>query len=144
MLTDNTHRFLYNTLEQQVFVPSLIPLTLRNARAVIFPNNTLGPPAPPPPSEEEILQIRRKAAKDLLSLAPSTVKRTFFATDDEDEMVQVVEEEVLDVFSDSNMNKHLIYGILELIIVRLVPEMAEKTPGELLAERGVEVGVEEQ
>ena len=57
-------------------------------------------------------------------------------------MLQTVEEEVLDAFSDSNMNKHLIYDILELIVVRLVPEMAEKTPGELLAERGVDVGGE--
>ena len=33
------------------------------------------------------------------------------------------------------MNKHLIYGIIELALVRLVPELAEKTPRELLIDR---------
>ena len=140
---DSANRFLYNTLEQHVFRPALIPLTLQNARAVIFPNNSLGPPAPPPPSKEEQLQIRRQAAKDVLSLVPNLVKKTFLAKNDEEEMEHAVEEDVLDVFGSSYMNKHLIYGILELVIVRLVPELAEKTPGELLAERGIEIGVEE-
>jgi hypothetical protein len=40
------------------------------------------------------------------------------------------------------LNKYLIYGILECIVVRLVPEMAAKTPSELLAERGVAVDEE--
>lgn len=38
---------------------------------------------------------------------------------------------------DKHVNKYLIYGILECIIVNLVPEMAEKTPSELLSDRGV-------
>lgn len=46
-------------------------------------------------------------------------------------------EEMLDVFGDTYMNKHLVYNILELVLVRLVPEMGEMTPGELLTERGV-------
>ncbi len=44
-------------------------------------------------------------------------------------------EGVLDVFGDSYCNKHLLYGIVELIIVRLIPEMAEKGVEELLQER---------
>ena len=44
-------------------------------------------------------------------------------------------EEVLDMFSDSYCNKHLLYGVVELIVVRLVPEMAEKGVEELLEER---------
>lgn len=46
-------------------------------------------------------------------------------------------EEILDVFGDAYLNKHLVYNILELVIVRLVPELGESTPSELLSERGV-------
>lgn len=46
-------------------------------------------------------------------------------------------EEMLDIFGNPYMNKHLVYNIAELVLVRLVPEMAESTAGELLAERGV-------
>jgi hypothetical protein len=130
-------RFLYNTLQTHVLTPSLIPLTLRNARAIIFPNNVMGPPAPPPPSDEEQRAIRRKAASDLLSLVPNPVLRTYFATSEEEEMVEQVEEDILECFGDENMNKHLLYGILELVVVRLVPEMGEWGVSELMAERGV-------
>lgn len=44
-------------------------------------------------------------------------------------------EQVLDVFGDSYCNKHLLYGVVELVIVRLIPEMAEKGVEELLQER---------
>lgn len=100
----------------------------------------MGPPAPPPPSEAESLQIRRKAAEDLSSLIPTPVLRTFFATTSQQGMLEEIEEDILDAFGSESMNKHLIYGILELIVVRLVPEMAEKSTSELLAERGVIIG----
>ena len=51
-------------------------------------------------------------------------------------MVRQVEE-ILDVFGDSYLNRHLVYNILELVIVRLVPELGESTPSGLLNERGV-------
>ena len=137
-------RFLYNQLETRVFTPSLIPLILRNLRAAIFPGNKMGPPAPPLPSEEEQLQLRRKAAEDLLGLVPMPILRTFFATDSRDQMLEEVEEDILDPFTDESMNRRLIYSILELIVARLVPEMAEKTPSELLDERGVVVGAGEK
>jgi hypothetical protein len=59
-------------------------------------------------------------------------------------MVEQVEEDVLVCFGDEDMNKHLIYGVLELLIVRLVPEMREGAPSELLAERGVVLRAENQ
>ncbi|KAM0278083.1 hypothetical protein ACHAQH_005374 [Verticillium albo-atrum] len=46
-----------------------------------------------------------------------------------------IEEGVLDVFSDEYCNRHLMYGILELILVRLMPELAEKGVAELWEER---------
>ena len=44
-------------------------------------------------------------------------------------------EAILDVFSDSYCNKHLTYGILELVLVRLVPEIGKKGVQELMEER---------
>lgn len=56
--------------------------------------------------------------------------------DEEGEMIRQLEE-MLDVFGHTYLNKHLVYGVLELVLVRLVPEMAERTSSELLGERGV-------
>lgn len=44
-------------------------------------------------------------------------------------------ESMLDVFGDAYLNKHLVYAILELVIVKLIPEMGEMGPEELMAER---------
>jgi len=69
------------------------------------------------------------------------VARIFFATHEESEWLDEIDD-ILDVFGDVQMNKYLMYGIVELVVIRLVPEMAEKGRGELLAERGVAVPVE--
>ncbi|KAI1169957.1 PXA domain-containing protein [Nemania sp. FL0916] len=55
----------------------------------------------------------------------------------EDEMRTLAEIEtgIVDIFSDAYCNKHLVYGILELVLLRLVPELAEKGVGELWEER---------
>lgn len=44
-------------------------------------------------------------------------------------------ERTLDVFGDKYMNKHLLYSIIELVVVRLVPEIAERSVQELIEER---------
>ncbi|KAI0971093.1 hypothetical protein F4678DRAFT_92709 [Xylaria arbuscula] len=46
-----------------------------------------------------------------------------------------IESDIVDIFSDAYCNKHLVYEILELVLVRLVPELAEKGVGELWEER---------
>ncbi|KAF3770490.1 hypothetical protein M406DRAFT_354475 [Cryphonectria parasitica EP155] len=50
-------------------------------------------------------------------------------------IITVIETDILDVFSDSYCNKHLMYSALELVLVRLIPELAEKGVEELLEER---------
>jgi hypothetical protein len=120
--------------------PSVLPPLLLNLRIALFPGNAQGPPALEPPSSKERLQIRRRCAEAILSLVPPLVSRVYFNVDadkeGEDEMLRHVED-ILDVFGDVYCNKHLVYNILELIIVRLVPELGESTPSELLSERGV-------
>jgi hypothetical protein len=167
LTTLSPSRFLHNTITTHITPwPTLLPTLLRNLRIALFPYNARGPAAPSPPSADEQLKIRRRAAEALLSLVPRQVGRIFFATGDlnnnsrsssrrkrneeekesgevgdeeTEEMISQVEE-ILDVFGNAYLNKHLIYNVLELVLVRLAPEMAEKTPGELLAERGIVVG----
>lgn len=120
-----------------MFTPTLLPALLLQVRAILFPNNTLGPPAPPPPSPEERITIRRKAAADILKLFPERVAKTLLTHDNEETRIDEVEEEILGWTDDVWLNKYLIYGFLELILCQICPELKAKSPSELLAERGV-------
>lgn len=103
----------------------------------MFPNNTLGPPAPPPPSPELQSKIKHDAAASLFKLLPPSVTRTYYASTDEQVIINRIESDLLDPFQDQYLNKHLVYEILELLLLRLIPELGEQSVGELLAERGV-------
>lgn len=90
------------------------------------------------------MALRRRAAESIVNAIPERVARWFFATQkstsaggeraERDTWLKDVDD-VLNVFSDTYANKHLVFGIIELVIVRLVPEMAEKGVEELLKER---------
>ncbi|KAK7951704.1 uncharacterized protein PG986_007432 [Apiospora aurea] len=54
---------------------------------------------------------------------------------DDDRILSEIETGILDVFSDAYCNKHLMYGALELILVRLMPELAERGVIDLWEER---------
>ncbi|KAK7892736.1 hypothetical protein LTR67_006973 [Exophiala xenobiotica] len=122
-----------------------------NACFFTFSSSTPVTATPPPPSAEEARLIRTKAASDILSLVPRPVARTFFAVksgsgaananDDEENrksmMRAEIEESILCWTDDVELNKYLVYSILDHVLLRLVPEMQGKTPIELLAERGV-------
>jgi hypothetical protein len=106
------------------------------------------------PSAEEQRAIRRRCAESLLVLVPRRVKDVFFGPvgsvelgselghvpdrgqgkEEHDGNVRQVEE-MLDVFGDAYCNRHLLYGLVELLVVKLIPEMEEKGVGELLGER---------
>lgn len=58
-----------------------------------------------------------------MDAVPENIRYRFFATKDRDLMREDVEAE-LDLLSDSYLNKHLIIAIVELVIVRLFPELA--------------------
>jgi hypothetical protein len=55
--------------------------------------------------------------------------------EDDEEILQEIERRILDVFSDAYCNKHLVYGMLELVLVRLLPELTEKGVLQLWEER---------
>jgi hypothetical protein len=144
MLTE-LFRFLHHTVSTRVFSPALIPPLLQQMRCLIFPNNSLGPPPPQAPSPEEARRLRSKAARDILSLIPTVIARRIFGVEasyaeNEDRLLRLeVEERILAWTDDRELNKYLIYATLEHIILRLVPEMVNNSPSELLAERGVDL-----
>ncbi len=126
------YRILSHAIQTHVLDPALLPQLLRTARAALFPNNTLAPPRLIPSPAEQLL-IRRRCAETILSLIPAKMQDIYFGAGIERRIREV--EEVLNLFDDSYCNKHLLYAVVELIIVRLLPEMAEKGVEELLEER---------
>lgn len=134
-------RLLSHAIQRRVLDPSRLPMLLRSARAALFPGNAPAPPRVIPSPEEQLL-IRRRCAERLLDLVPQGVRDVFFGgrtglagLGDEKERRTREVEELLNVFGDAYCNKHFVYGIVELIVVRLMPEMAEKGARDLLDER---------
>lgn len=70
----------------------------------------------------------------MLAALPSSIACRFFATRDRGAMQEQIET-LLDCLGDGYLNKHLVFSVLELIVVRLVPEMAEKGVVGLMEER---------
>ena len=126
------YRILSQAIQTHVLDPTLLPLLLRTTRAALFPNNTLAPPRSIPSAAEQLL-IRRRCAETILELVPARMKDVYFGPGIDRRVREV--EGVLNVFDDSYCNKHLLYGVVELILVRLLPELAEKGVEELLEER---------
>jgi len=62
---------------------------------------------------------------------PSTIRKVYFGTDDKEEGLAVVGEMLLKVVQDKEINKHLLYNLLDLIVSKLIPELTEEGPAEL-------------
>jgi len=117
----------------RVLNPAFLPVVLRTLRATLFPNNALGPPRQIP-SVEEVKKIKGRCAESVLNLLPRKVAATFFASPERDiQLGQVME--TLSCLDDAYLNKHLIYQIVELIVLRLAPELGDRGVQELLEER---------
>ncbi|KIM95038.1 hypothetical protein OIDMADRAFT_106597 [Oidiodendron maius Zn] len=125
-------KLLSDAIQRHILDPSLLPLLLRTARAALFPNNAPAPPRQIPSAPEQLL-IRRRGAEAILSLVPPKIQEVYFGPGEERRVNEV--EELLNILDDSYCNKHLMYGAVELILTRLMPELAEKGVEELLEER---------
>ena len=143
-----------------MLTPALLPPILHTLRTSLFPNNAPAPPRAVPSLAQQIA-IKRACAEAILGLIPPIIARRFFAVsvasepawstakseaqdhektregdiDPEREQMLIEIEDVLDIFADSYMNKHLIFGILELCVVRLMPEVGEMGVMELMEAR---------
>ena len=88
------------------------------------------------PDAAEIVAIKRRCAVTILSALPAIVVQRYFGKDAEP-LVEV--EGMLDLLGDAYLNKHLVFNIIELLVVRLMPEMGGKGVSELVRERIGEV-----
>ncbi|GFG00241.1 PXA domain protein 1 [Aspergillus udagawae] len=52
-------------------------------------------------------------------------------------ILQAIERDILDLFADEYCNKHLIYSIIETVLVKLVPELSDHSIAELMEDRGI-------
>lgn len=91
----------------------------------MFPNNSLGP-GRVPPTTEEALEIRQRCAAAIVAAVPGLVRDRLFATR-ESKDVQAQVQGMLDVFGDAYLNKHLIVSIVDLVFLRLFPELKEQS-----------------
>lgn len=65
---------------------------------------------------------------------PPAACRRLFGSGEREVWVGQVEGE-LGIFGDAYLNRHLAYRILELVVVRVLPEVGEKGVEELMRER---------
>lgn len=93
----------------------------------------MGPPRSIP-SDQEAQKIKRDCAASILNLIPPSVAAALFATTDKVAQLGQIQD-VLSCFDDTYMNKHFIYQIVDLVILRLAPELGERGVRELLDER---------
>ncbi|KAL9603276.1 MAG: hypothetical protein Q9219_001298 [cf. Caloplaca sp. 3 TL-2023] len=126
--------YIHRLLTTHILTPSLLPAIFSTIRTNLFPHNALPPPAPEPPTPEQQLLIKRHCAETLAALLPDILARAAGLT--RDDVVREVETE-LEVWGDAYLNKHLAYQIIELVVVRLMPEMGEKGLKELMEARGI-------
>lgn len=54
-----------------------------------------------------------------------------------EDLLEAIESDLLDPFSDAYCNKHLIYAAVELMLIKLIPELSEQSVTSLMEERGI-------
>ncbi|PWW73398.1 hypothetical protein C7212DRAFT_285582 [Tuber magnatum] len=127
---------LSSSFHSYIESPNLLVQILRSARSALFPN----PPEPVRtyPTPKEKAHIKRTAEEAIWKAIPSSIRKVYFGTDDKDEGLAVVGEMLLKTVQDKDINKHLLYNLLDLIVGKLIPELTEEGPAEL---RRARVGV---
>lgn len=112
----------FNVHQRLLTAQHWLPTVLQAVRSALFPDNVLAP-ARVPPTSDEVVQIKRECAQAIVEAMPDVVSSRFFATTDEDLMREDVEVELLDLLADVYVNKHLVVSAVDLIAVRLFPEL---------------------
>ncbi|KAJ5278990.1 hypothetical protein N7478_004362 [Penicillium angulare] len=106
----------------------------------------------PSPGEQKIsspLQSKSLPASTLSKPGPGSVtaaEQVPRTGDQDDEaeigpdelyLLETIETDLLDLLADEYCNKHLIYSIIETVLVKVLPELAERSVAELMEDRGL-------
>ncbi|VVT48460.1 uncharacterized protein SAPINGB_P001790 [Magnusiomyces paraingens] len=125
------NRITAHGLERYLTNAGTMTAVIRAARMALFSEEGTGPmnPGRVPPDEEEKKQIRASAMRSIYLRVPDHVRGVLFGDDTRNGVY-----EMLDLFGNKQVNKHLIYSIIDHLVTTLVPELTESTPQELLDE----------
>lgn len=146
-LTTPSSRLLSHAITTHLLSADLLPPLLRSTRAALFPHNAPGTSTlSPPSSAAELAALRRRCAAALWSLVPASGRPAArlvllggdfasFGGGDDEAVLDELECGVLAVFGDAYCNKHVMYAVVELVLVRLLPELGDKGVVELWGER---------
>ncbi|KAK9455885.1 PXA domain-containing protein [Dipodascopsis uninucleata] len=119
-------RLLSHFFHKYLMTSNFFCSVLAISRQTLFPGN--GRMAEPRvyPSDEEKLEILKRVHGNILRIVPIKMRRQVLG----DNALQGVED-LLSPFENKFANKHLLYFLCDMIIVKVLPELAIKTPEEL-------------
>lgn len=118
-LASMSSQVAHSAINRHVRNDALVCTVLRAARETLFPNNgNMGPPRIIP-NELEQQELYEKTRSKLNALFPERI-RTHVYSGDTDSVVT----DLLDVFSNKQINKSLVYNVLDYSILSLVPELS--------------------
>ncbi|ANB15380.1 hypothetical protein AWJ20_3007 [Sugiyamaella lignohabitans] len=130
VLSDMFSRATSYYLKKYVCNEMMITRILKSVRQNLFPNNgNMGPPRTVPTTEEQI-ELHNQAIESIIHNIPDRLRPLLLGSNPYEELA-----DILDVFSEQAINKHLIYSLLDFIILSILPELTEQTPHQLLQKR---------
>ncbi|KAF1827771.1 uncharacterized protein K489DRAFT_375916 [Dissoconium aciculare CBS 342.82] len=120
-------RLLTSTLAKTLHRPATwLPSSLALVRTSLFPQNQPAPPRASIPTPSEAIELRAECARTIIDALPHAARRVIFATTDLRDMQRDLERDVLDLIGDKYLNKHLLVRIVDLLAVRLFPEIGRE------------------
>jgi hypothetical protein len=70
--------------------------------------------------------LRAECAQNIIAALPPAARRVLFATSDLRDMQRDLERDILDLVGDKYLNQHLLVRIVDLLAVRLFPEIGKQ------------------
>ncbi|XP_022086183.1 sorting nexin-25-like isoform X2 [Acanthaster planci] len=109
---------LRETVEWIVSEPMII-YYIRTLQETIWPKGKLAP-AQPLPSKEECDKMKKKAREKFLQYVPDFLQSLLGKTNSRLGAIKVFE-----AFQDTRTNKHLLYNLIELLLIEVCPELKD-------------------
>lgn len=66
-----------------------------------------------------------------MAVVPARIRALWFGTVETEVLRERVRERYLDVWADREVNRHLLYQVLDLVVARVAPELVEMGPAEV-------------
>ena len=82
-----------------------------------------------PPTPSEAIEIRRTAEFAALNALPRIIRKLLLGTEEQQQNENM--SELFDLLGRKECNKHLLMFLIDLMVVRLIPELTEMSPKEL-------------